>query len=43
MFSVFVDRVIGLIVLVLMGGTAATIQWLLVRTRSRRWRWRAGR
>lgn len=29
-FSVFIDRVVGLIVLVLIGGTAATVQWLLV-------------
>ena len=29
-FSVFVDRVMGLIVLVLMGGGAATIQWLML-------------
>ena len=29
-FSVFVDRVMGLIVLVLIGGTAATVQWFLL-------------
>ena len=28
--SVFVDRVIGLITLVVMGGTASTVQWLLI-------------